>query len=237
MFRTMLAATALSLIAMSATPSFAEENRMPRTINLNGHGEVRMAPDMAVVNAGVLSQALTAGEALAANAAAMNSVMAALKEAGIEAKDIQTSNFAVMPRYDYNNDGRSPRLAGYDVSNTVTVTVRKIEGLGAVLDKLVSAGSNQINGIQFAVDKPDAALDEARKLAVTDARKKAELYAGAGGVELGPILSISEGTSYSPPIPMAWGKMMQADAMAAPTPIAAGEQTLSIDVSITWEIK
>ena len=165
----------------------------------------------------------------------MNALFAALKDAGIAEKDIQTSNFMVQPRYDYQ-DGKPPKLVGYDVSNTVTVTVRKLAALGLLLDKVVQAGSNQINGIGFDVSKPDAALDEARKLATADAARKAKIYAEAMGVGLGPVMSISESTGYQPPMPMARGKAMMADA-AAPVPVAAGEQTLSVDVNITWEIK
>ena len=123
------------------------------------------------------------------------------------------------------------------MSNTVTVIVRKIGDLGPLLDKVVQAGSNQINGIGFEVSKPDAALDEARKLATADATRKAKIYAEAMGVGLGRVMSISEGVNYQPPMPMARSKVMMADAAAAPVPVAAGEQTLSVDVNITWEIQ
>jgi hypothetical protein len=143
----------------------------------------------------------------------------------------------VQPRYDYNNDGRPPRLVGYDVSNNVTVTVRQLDGLGKVLDQVVQSGSNQINGIQFDIANPQDATDEARKLAVADARRKAEIYAAAGGVKLGDIVSISEGVAYQPPAPIMRAKAMRAEAMDAAPPIAQGEQTLGVDVNIVWEIK
>lgn len=235
MFRTLLAASALVFAAASVTPSLAGDAPMPRTISLTGHGEVRMAPDFAVVTVGVLSQAAAAGEALAANTKAMQAVLASLTEAGIAAKDVQTSNFMVQPRYDYNNDGRAPTLVGYDVTNNVTVTVRKLDMLGGVLDKVVASGSNQINGIMFGIEKPDFALDQARKLAVTDARRKADVYAAAGGVRLGDILSLSEGGFAPPPSPIQ-AKVMRAE-MAADVPIAQGEQVLAADVNITWELK
>ena len=209
---------------------------MPRLISLSGHGEMRMAPDMAFVTTGVLSQGVTAADALAANTTAMNALFAALTGAGIAEKDVQTSNFFVQPRYNFQ-DGKAPELIGYDVSNTVTVIVRKIGDLGPLLDKVVQAGSNQINGIGFEVSKPDAALDEARKLATADATRKAKIYAEAMGVGLGRVMSISEGVNYQPPMPMARSKVMMADAAAAPVPVAAGEQTLSVDVNITWEIQ
>jgi uncharacterized protein YggE len=209
---------------------------MPRTISLSGLGEVRMAPDMAVVTVGVLSQAAMADEALAANTQAMNSVFEALKAGGIENRDIQTSNFMVQPRYDYNQNGQAPKLVGYDVSNSVSISVRKLDRLGSLLDTLVKAGSNQINGINFQVAEPDAALDEARRRAVADAMRKAETYATAAKIKLGPILSLSEGVNYQPPIPMEM-KAIRSDGMAPPVPIAQGEQTLSVNTSITWEIQ
>ena len=236
MHRLTVAAAALAATLAAASPALAEDTRMPRLISLSGHGEMRMAPDMAFVTTGVLSQGVTAADALAANTAAMNALFAALTGAGIAEKDVQTSNFFVQPRYNFQ-DGKAPELIGYDVSNTVTVIVRKIGDLGPLLDKVVQAGSNQINGIGFEVSKPDAALDEARKLATADATRKAKIYAKAMGVGLGRVMSISEGVNYQPPMPMARSKVMMADAAAAPVPVAAGEQTLSVDVNITWEIQ
>ena len=236
MHRLTVAAAALAATLAAASPALAEDTRMPRIISLSGHGEMRMAPDMAFVTTGVLSQGVTAADALAANTAAMNALFAALTGAGIAEKDVQTSNFFVQPRYNFQ-DGKAPELIGYDVSNTVTVIVRKIGDLGPLLDKVVQAGSNQINGIGFEVSKPDAALDEARKLATADATRKAKIYAEAMGVGLGRVMSISEGVNYQPPMPMARSKVMMADAAAAPVPVAAGEQTLSVDVNITWEIQ
>lgn len=234
MQRLPIAAAALAVL-FAATPLHAEEAKMPRVISLSGHGEVKSAPDLAFVTTGVLTQGITAAEALAANTQAMNALFAALKQAGIDEKDVQTSSFMVQPRYDYTNN-QAPKLVGYDVSNNVTVTVRKIADLGPLLDKLVQSGSNQISGISFDVSKPDAALDEARKLATADATRRAKVYAEALGVTLGPVLSVSEGTNYQPPVPMLRGKVMMADA-AAPVPVAAGEQSLSVDVNITWEIR
>jgi hypothetical protein len=208
---------------------------MPRTISLSGHGEVRLAPDVAIVNLGVASQAAVAKDALAANTTAMQAVFAALKAAGIADKDVQTSNFMVQPRYNFNNEGKAPTLIGYEVSNSVTVTVRKLDTLGSVLDAVVQSGSNQINGIQFDVSQPEAALDEARKLAVADAKRKAEIYVAAANVKLGSVLSVAEGTFAPPPQPM-MRTTMKMDA-AAPVPIAQGEQTLAVDVNVVWEIK
>jgi uncharacterized protein YggE len=236
MLRPTIAAAAIAATLAAASPALAQDNKMPRLISLSGNGEVRRAPDIAFVTTGVLSQGATAAEALAANTSAMNALFAALKDAGIADKDVQTSNFMVQPRYNFQ-ENKAPELVGYDVSNNVTITVRKIADLGSMLDKVVQAGSNQINGIGFDVSEPSASLDEARKLATEDATRKAKIYAEAMGVTLGPVMSISEGVSYQPPMPMARGKVMMADAAAAPVPVAAGEQRLSVDVNITWEIK
>lgn len=207
-----------------------------RVISLNGHGEVKSKPDMAIVNVGVMSQAQTAREALTENTKAMQKIFAALKGAGIEGKDIQTSNFSVNPRYQYDqNNQKPPVVVGYDVSNMVSVSVRKLDTLGAVLDTMVSEGSNQINGVGFAIADDEKLRDEARKLAVADAKRKAELYAATMGLALGQVMSVSEG-NFQPPQPVFYGKAVRQDS-AGSVPIAEGEQTVAADVNITWEIK
>ena len=237
MFKTLIVASALTLAAAFLTPALAEDAKLVRSISLTGHGEVRMAPDMAVVTVGVLSSAPTAREALDANTKSMQAIFAALKTAGIDSKDQQTSNFMVNPRYDYGqNNGQPPKMVGYDVSNNVTISVRKLESLGAVLDQVVSSGSNQINGVSFQVAKPEAATDEARKLAVASALAKAKIYTEAAGVGLGAIINISEGGGYQPPAPV-FAKAMRSEGASADVPIAQGEQVIGMDVNITWEIK
>lgn len=232
-----LGLTGLVAAATFATPSQAQESKtMPRVISLNGHGEVKAKPDMAVVNVGVMSQAKTAREALTENTAAMQKIFAALKAAGIEDKDIQTSNFNVNPRYQYDqNNAQPPRVVGYDVSNMVSVSVRKLDTLGQVLDTMVSEGSNQINGIGFVISDDEKLQDDARKLAVADAERKAKLYAATVGVTLGQIMSVSEG-NFQPPQPVFYGKAVRQDS-AGNVPVAAGELTVAADVNITWEIK
>lgn len=210
---------------------------MPRLISLNGHGEVKARPDMAVVSVGVTTQGSTAREALTQNTDSMEKVLASLTASGIEAKDIQTSNFMINPRYQYDQTNvQPPKLIGYDVSNTVTVSVKKLDSLGAVLDKVVSDGSNQVNGVTFALADDETLKDEARKLAIADAERKAKLYADAAHITLGQIMSVSEG-NYQPPQPIFYGKAVRADAAASAVPIAEGEQTVAIDVGIVWEIK
>ncbi len=222
---------------LAANPAFADEVKMNRIISLTGHGEVHAVPDMAVINMGVVSSAETARAALDANTKAMTELMANLKAANIDDKDIATSNFSVNPRLDYGqNGGQVPKLVGYDVTNTVTVIIHKIDGLGALLDKAVTSGSNQINGISFSVSKTDEAMDEARKLAVKDATHKAQIYAGAASINLGNIMSLSEnGGIAEPQVMFSRAKAMAAD--SAPVPIAQGSQVISVDVNISWELK
>ncbi len=224
-----------SLIFMT-TAAPADEAKAPRNISLTGHGEVQAAPDMALISIGTVDQAPTAAAALAANNASMAAIMAALTAAGIAEKDLQTSNFLVQPRYDYGDSTQPPRLMGYEVTNTLTAAVRHLDTLGALLDKAVASGSNRIDGISFQLAEPGKALDEAREQAAADAARKAHLYAAALGVGLGPILSVSESGGPPPPIPMQM-KTKGAEAASADVPIARGEQTISIDVNIVWEIK
>jgi uncharacterized protein YggE len=234
MQRLSFAAAAVIGLLAAISPAFAEGGKMPRIISLSGHGEVRATPDIAYVTSGVVTQGATAAEALAANTKAMTDLFAALKESGIEDRDVQTSNFSVQPRYDFSNN-QAPKMVGYDVSNNVTVTLRKVDTLGALLDRMVQSGSNQISGISFDVSKPDDAMDEARKLATEDATRKAKVYAKAMSIELGNVMQVSEGSAAQPPMPMVRSTMMKADA-APPVPMAAGEQTLAVDVNVIWEI-
>jgi uncharacterized protein len=231
-----LLAAAFLATAVSTSPATAEEAKLIRSISISGHGEVRAVPDIATITIGVTTQGASAREALDGNTKAMKTLLDTLKGAGIEARDMATSNFSVGPRMDYgNNNNQPPKVVGYDVNNMVTVTVRKIDDLGGLLDVAVSTGSNTINGIAFSVAKPEAMLDEARKAAVTDARRKAELYATAGNFKLGNIISVNEGAAFTPPMPYQ-AKFTRAEG-AADVPIAQGEQALSVDVSITYEIK
>jgi uncharacterized protein len=227
-----------ALLSISFSAADAEDPKLIRNISLSGHGETRVTPDIATINMGVMSSAENAKDALAANTKAMTDLMTTLKAANIESKDISTTNFSVNPRYDYSqNNGQPPKVTGYDVSNTVMVTVRKLDQVGELLDKSVTSGSNLINGISFSVANPQAALDQARQEAVKDAKRKADLYAAAASVTVGNVIAISEGGGYQNPV-MMQGKMMAADAgSGAPVPIAQGEQVIGIDVNITWELK
>ncbi len=232
--RVLTALVPFALIA-TALPAYAG------TIAIEGRGEVRAAPDMATINSGVTTQGATAREALDANTSAMSELIAALKEAGIEARDIQTSGFSVNPNYVYS-DARDelgyslpPRINGYQVSNSVTVVVRDLEELGSILDRSVTVGANTVNGVSFSVADPAELLNEARKAAFADARAKAELYAGVAGAELGDLESITERQDFSSPqpYPMYARAEMQS---AADVPVEAGELTFAITVNVSWDL-
>jgi uncharacterized protein YggE len=237
-----LAVLALVLASLSMPAAAQQVQVQPPTISLSGHGEVTGAPDTAFVTSGVTTQGATAREALDANTAAMTQLIAVLKTAGIADHDIQTSGFSVSPNYVYPSEPdrsgyqQPPRIVGYSVLNTVTVRVRKIETLGAVLDQAVTVGANTINGVSFSVEDPSALYDAARKAAFADAKDKATLYSNAAGISLGRITSISENQGYGQPQPYMM-KAANADmAAAAPVPVQAGELTFAIDVSVSWTL-
>jgi hypothetical protein len=231
----------LMLATALTAPVFAAED-IVGTLSIAGQGQVTAAPDTAYVTSGVMTEGATAREALDANTAAMTSLMETLNAAGIEARDIQTSGFTVAPNYVYSDTRDAngytlpPKINGYQVSNTVSVRVRKLADLGAVLDKAVTVGANTINGISFAVEDPTRLYDEARKAAFADARRKAELYAEASGSDLGKIQSINEQQDYGQPQPYLM-KTMAMDAASAPVPVSAGELSYAINVNVTWVLE
>ncbi len=165
----------------------------------------------------------------------MNRVVAALKRAGIADRDIQTSSINLNPEYRYA-DNQPPVLTGYRASNQVNVRFRDIAETGKILDALVAEGANQINGPSLEIDKPEAALDEARQAALTAARARADLYAKALGKKVSRILSISESGASQPMPIIVTARMMSRDA-AAESKIVPGEQTLSISLSVSFELE
>ena len=203
----------------------------PAAISVTGEATVSVPPDLAEIDGGVTSEAKTAREASEANNAAMGKVLQALKGAGIEEKDIQTSRLSLQPQSAPNRSGPSA-IAGYRASNRVTVRVRDVTKVANVIDTLVGAGANEIGGINFVVSQASKLLDEARERAVADARRKAEIYAKAAGVTLGAPLSISE-EGNSAPAPY----RRMAAGMAVSAPVAQGEETLQVTVSVSWAIK
>ncbi|UPJ50039.1 SIMPL domain-containing protein [Bradyrhizobium sp. 200] len=216
-----------------AAPALAQ-TVPPPAISVIGEANVSVAPDQAQIDGGVTSDAKTAREAAEANNAAMGKVLLALKGAGIEGKDYQTSRLSLQPQFATPSKAaeRAPGIVSFRASNRVTVKIRDVTKVANVIDVLVGAGANEIGGINFTVTQPSKHLDEAREKAIADARRKAEIYARAAGVTLGEPISISE---EGAPVPLYRGKM--AAPMAAGAPVAQGEETLSVTVGVTWAIK
>lgn len=232
----------LGALAVSS-PVRGDDRVEKPTISVSGTGRVSVAPDLAEIQVGVRTQAETARKALAANNEMMNGLLTILKERGVAAKDIQTSQLQVSPQYSQPAPGRNPpqaefipRVIGYRVDNTVEITARQIDKLGALLDALVEAGANQINSISFRVDHPEKLMEDVRKRAMADAKRKAELLAGEAGVVVGFPLKIVDEAGPSPPAPRMMGRAMMM-AAAAPMPIAGGEQELTVTVHVVYELK
>jgi uncharacterized protein YggE len=212
-------------IAILATPVAHAADRL---VTVNGEATVNVAPDTAVIRVGVTSAARTAREAGDANGKQMTAVLAAIKDAGIAARDIQTSRLSLQPQYDPNRSGTA-RLLGFQATNQITVNIRDIEKLAGIIDQAISAGANEMSGLEFLVSQQSKLLDQARDEAIADARRKAELYAKAAGARLGAVVSISEEGSSPPPRPM---QAMRAGA----APVAPGEQTLRAVVGVSYEL-
>jgi len=204
----------------------------PAAISVTGEATVSAPPDMAQIDGGVTSEAKTAREASDANNTAMGKVLLALKGAGIEEKDVQTSRLSLQPQIGSKSTGPSV-IVGYRASNRVTIRLREVTKVAGVIDTLVGAGANDIGGINFTVSNASKLLDEAREQALADARRKAEIYAKAAGVALGAPLSISEESSPGP-TPF---RARVAAGMAVSAPVAQGEETLSVTVNVSWAIK
>jgi uncharacterized protein len=222
-------ALVLAVATLFAGPALAQTP--PPMISVTGEATVSVPPDQAQIDGGVTSDAKTAREASDANNAAMGKVLLALKGAGIDEKDYQTSRLSLQPQYAPNRSGPSP-VVGYRASNRVMVKLRDVTKVANIIDVLVGAGANELGGINFVVSQASKLLDDAREKAIADARRKAEIYAKAAGVTLGEPLSISEESGSAP---VFRGKMMAP--MAAGAAVAQGEETLSVTVSVSWGIK
>jgi hypothetical protein len=228
-----VSATLSPRIGRAAEPG---DPTIERTITVSGEGEAKAAPNQAHLSAGVVSQGRKAADALAANTRAMNGVFAALRRLGIPDKSIQTSDFSITPQFQADRNGNTTtRILGYQVSNEARVTVDELDKLGPALDALVSSGSNSIGSIAFTLRDPKPLLAEARADAMKDAISRAQTYAKAGGFTLGPVLSAAE-AGVEMPQPVYRAARFAAAPAAAPPPIAAGEDTLSASVSVTFAI-
>jgi uncharacterized protein len=238
-------AAAAAAVLVAAVPARAQESPAPPAppaqqapspaprarVIVIGEGSVSAAPDYAVITSGVTTRAKTAKEATDTNSKTMAAVTAALVSAGIAQKDIQTSRFSVQPVYTPAQTNVEPKLSGFSVANEVSVTIRQIGNVGDILDRLIAAGATDIGNVEFLHSDPSKTLDQARQAAVADAKRKAELYAHDAGLTLGPVVSITEQSAAVPGVPMA-------RALAAPVavPIAAGEDTLRVRITVGFAI-
>jgi uncharacterized protein YggE len=227
-----------ALAAAPLTAAAAQQTSVSGTrLDVVATGEVTRVPDLVRIGTGVVTQAPTASAAITQNAQRMASVRAALKRAGIADRDIQTSALSLHPEHRHDNVARAPVLIGYRASNEVSVRFRDIANTGKIIDALVAQGANQINGPMLSIEKPEAALDEARAAAVQKARARAEMYARTLGKRVGRIVSVSEaGGNYMPRPMMMMGESRAAMDVAS-TSIDPGEQTLSVSLSVTFELE
>lgn len=229
----LVATLAIALVAAACAP-MATPDTPPRrisTVTVSGAGIVSAPPDQAEITTGVVTQAPTAAQALAANSQAMERLLQALGGLGIAPRDVQTTNISVSPQRRPGKEGRPLEITGYEVTNQVRVKVRDLARLGRVLDQQVGQGANLVYGIQFGIQEPAPLLDEARKRAMADARAKAELYAAATSTKLGRVLAVQEAGTVSPRLEMA------PRVMSAAVPVAPGEQEIHASVTVTFTLE
>src|SRR5215213_1296688 len=231
-----LALGAVPLAAAEAQTTTVNQAITGTKLDVSATGKVTRVPDIAVISAGVVTRAATAVAAIQQNADRMERVRAALKRAGIEDRDIQTSSINLNPEYRYEQN-KPPQLVGYTASNQLNVRFRDIANSGKILDALVKEGANQLNGPTLTIDKPEAALDEARGRAIAVGRARAELYARSMGMRVVRVVALSEsGSSYPvpPPMPMMERAMV---GQAADSKIDPGEQKLQVNLAMTFELQ
>ena len=224
----------VSLAACSTTPAAAGLVPPVRSLSSTGVGEIYLVPDVAYVYVGVRADADEVSTALSNNNVQANAVAKAVKDLGVEAKDIQTTSFNVYPMQDYAPDGTISRYY-YVVENTVYITVRDLSKLGTMLDAVVKSGANTINGITFDVQEKEAAIAQARDLAIKNAMAEAEAIASASGVKLGDLQNVSVWVNNTPtPMYDAKGGAMSA---ASNVPISAGQMVISATANMNYDIK
>ena len=231
---------AISALTMLSAFAAAGEQK-PGTIAVSATGNASVVPDMAILNLSVQREGETARKALDANTAAMASVLKAMRDAGIEDRDLQTSSFNIQPRYFYpkpskTGEQKPPRIIGYLVNNSLTVRIRKLEDVGSILDRSVTLGVNSGGHVTFTTDNPDPIIERARKDAMSRALIKARVLTNAAGIDLGRILEISE-QNRQPPRPVAMARMAKAEMSNDAVPIASGENSYTITVHVRWELQ
>lgn len=202
------------------------------SITVNGIGEVTSSPDMATLTLGVTAEAASARTAMSEVSANTAAILEVLQAGGVAEADIQTRDLRLNPLWSNASSVRQRKITGYQASNMVLVRARDLDGLGALLDRVIESGATDFNGLSFGLQDPEPLMDEARRLAVAEARRKAELYAEAAGVALGPLITLNEAGGGSPRPVM----MEMARAASAAVPIAGGELTIAANVVLAYEI-
>ena len=239
MMRNLRLAVLLAAVAVPAVPAAAQNQPVASIsgtrLDVVATGEVSRVPDVAHINAGVVTTAPSATAALEQNARQMASVRQALRNAGVADRDIQTSSINLFPDYRHDERGGNPQIIGYRATNEVRIKFRDIKTSGRILDALVAQGANQIHGPMLAIDKPEQAMDEARVAALANARARAELYARAAGKRVGKILSISETGGVA--MPMARMRAQAGMVAADSTSIDPGEQAVSVSLMVSFELE
>lgn len=228
-----LAAAATATAARAQAPMAPVSGTDGTLLTIAASADARRVPDIATLSAGVITQAADAQAAMRDNAVQMERVMSALREAGITGRDIRTTGVNLHPQYRHAEDS-APTITGYQAGNTVEVTVRDIAGIGPTMDALVASGANHVNGPSFSIDKPGEARDEARREALEDARTRARMYAGALGLQVRRIVSISEAGPGGPVRPLGMARMEMA--ASADTSISPGENVVSANLEIVFEL-
>jgi uncharacterized protein YggE len=217
-----------ALCILAAPPAWAAGS-----ITVSGTGEAAAAPDMATLMLGVTTEGPEAAEAMRRNAEAMAAVLAELAAQGVAERDVQTTSLSLSPRWEPPRPNETePRVSGFVATNLVTVVMRDIGAVGGVLDAVMAEGANSLNGLSFGLSDDAAIRDAARRSAVADAAAKAQVLAEAAGVTLGPVTEIVEGGGFGGPFPQARMDM----AMAEAVPVAPGEVSLQVNVTMTWAI-
>lgn len=230
-----LAAALVSVSAFAQMPMDRPMMQRPETVSVSGQGRVTLTPDRYTFTVGVQTVAPTVDDAVRENNTRTANVIAALKKNGATEQEIRTSNFSIYPQQSYEQ-GQPPRITGYQVSNSITVTRDKIADAGKLLQAAVNAGVNVSSGLQFQVSDPARGRDQGLRAAFDDARAQATVLAQAAGRTLGRALTISEGAAPPPPPRPVYAMAMKA-ADTAEVPVEAGTQEQTFSVSVVFELK
>lgn len=226
-----------ALAAFTLQTQTTSDQSTQRTISVSGSGQVYLTPDIAYINIGVQTENADAATAVSNNNTQSQKVIDALKAQGVDAKDIRTTDFSIYPQQQTNSQGQSTGVTKYVVNNTVYVTLRSLDKIGAVLNGVVAAGANSINGIQFDVADRSQALSQARQAAISDANAQAQELAKAAGVTLGAVQSISTVSSTPTPIPYGLGGGGVASSATANVPVSAGQLTVTVQANVVYAIQ